>query len=93
MHDTTRTFLEKAGIHVPDEVSVIYWDVNPMLSGFYAGPEQHPAPIAGSAVDLLVQKIRDNEMEEGTPQRCVLVEPVWREGPSLRKRRARGSGR
>jgi len=78
--------LGKAGRRIPDEVSLIYWDVNPRWHGIYAGPEQPHALIARAAVDLLVQKIRDNQMDEGEPQRCVMVEPVWRDGPSLRKR-------
>ncbi len=84
MRSDVRGFLESGGVRVPDQVSIIYWDVDPTLYDIYAGPEQHPIPIAEAAVELLVNQLHHNQSSQMTTQRCLLVEPVWRDGSSLK---------
>lgn len=77
-------YLRKARLKVPSDVSLVHWDVDPHAYGRWAGPEQHPAPIAHSAVDLLVSRIHHNTTGTAMAQTCLLTEPVWHDGASLR---------
>jgi len=77
-------YLENAGERIPSDVSLVYWDVDPHAYGRWAGPEQHPTPIANSAVDLLVAHMHHNNIMADIPQTCLLTEPVWHDGASLR---------
>ena len=77
--------LKEGGIRIPGDVSLIHWDIEPLIYGVLAGPEAHPVPLAQAAIEQLVSQIYNGESSESTTQKCVLVEPQWRDGPSLRR--------
>lgn len=81
----TMRMLKEGGLRIPEDVSVIHWDVEPLIYDVLAGPEAHPIPLAQAAIEQLVSQIHHGESSESTSQKCVLVEPQWRDGPSLRQ--------
>jgi DNA-binding LacI/PurR family transcriptional regulator len=78
------SWLVEAGYRVPEDVSLIHWDVNPDAYETWAGPEQNPHRISGAAIDLVIGQLHRHEFGIPEIQKCTLVEPVWREGSSLK---------
>ncbi len=81
----TMRMLKEGGLRIPEDVSLIHWDIEPLIYDVLAGPEAHPVPLAEAAIEQLVGQIHNGESSESTTQKCVLVEPQWRNGPSLRQ--------
>lgn len=75
------TWLDRAGLRVPEDVAYVYLDYTPER-GDFSGIDQQPEKVGAAAVDLLVEQINQNR--RGVPEvpKSVLIEGVWREGPT-----------
>ncbi|MBC8010710.1 MAG: LacI family DNA-binding transcriptional regulator [Burkholderiales bacterium] len=75
-------WLKRAGISIPADVAYVYLDYTPER-GDFAGINQQPEQVGAAAVDLLVEQINQNR--RGVPEvpKSVLIEGVWRNGPTF----------
>lgn len=81
-------WLRRASFRVPEDIAYVYLDYTPER-GDFAGINQRPEKVGAAAVDLLVEQINQNH--RGIPEvpKSVLIEGVWRDGPTcppLKKR-------
>jgi Transcriptional regulators len=76
------SWLRAHGCSIPDDVACVHLDWTPEL-GDLAAVDQRPEHVGEAAVDLLVEQINQNRRgRPGVPQ-TVLIEGVWRDGPTL----------
>jgi Transcriptional regulators len=80
-HVPILSWLQSAGLRVPRDVAYVYLDYTPER-GDFAGIDQQPEKVGAAAVDLLVEQINQNR--RGIPEvpKSVLIEGVWRDGPT-----------
>ena len=76
--------IREAGFNVPGEVAFASLDLFPERHPF-AGIDQIPKAVGAAAADLVVKQIQNNEV--GLPEHPVtmLLNGVWRDGPTVRK--------
>ncbi len=75
--------LRAAGVRVPEDVGVATLDWNPSLAHM-GGVDQRPEQTGAAAIDLVVDAIARHERGLPEAPRTVLVDGVWRDGPSVR---------
>ncbi len=81
---TVPEMIREAGFDVPGEISFASLDLFPERHPF-AGIDQVPRAVGAAAADLVVKQIQNNEV--GLPEHPVimLLNGVWRDGPTVRK--------
>lgn len=74
-----------AGMRVPEDIGFVHLDWSEE-KGEVAGVDQCSDYIGAAAVDMLIEQLNNNEI--GIPKRAktVLIEGVWHDGPTLKKR-------
>jgi LacI family transcriptional regulator len=79
--------IREAGFDVPGEIAFASLDLFPERHAF-AGIDQIPKAVGAAAADLVVKQIQNNEV--GLPEHPVtmLLNGVWRDGPTVRKAKA-----
>lgn len=78
-------WLREAGVRVPEDVNCVtlYWkEDRGYLSGFYQNHEH----IGAGALDLVTSQLYHNERGLPSEQKTLLVEAVWKDGPTLVRR-------
>lgn len=76
--------LAEAGIRTPQDIGFASLDLFPERHAF-AGVDQIPTAVGAAAADLVVKQIQNNEF--GLPEHPVtmLLNGVWRDGPTVRQ--------
>lgn len=88
--EDTVDWLTAAGLRVPEDVAcaTLYWkEDRPHLAGFYQNHEH----IGAAAVDMVVWQLNHNERGLPVEQRTMLIESVWKDGPTLPRRTPPGT--
>ena len=80
-------WLREEKLRVPEDVAFVHIDWIPER-GDIAAVDQRPEQIGEAAVDLLVEQINQNRRGSPAVPRTVLIEGVWRDGPTLPDRGA-----
>ncbi len=80
-------WLREEKLRVPEDVAFVHIDWIPER-GDIAAVDQRPEQIGEAAVDLLVEQINQNRRGSPSVPRTVLIEGVWRDGPTLPDRGA-----
>ncbi len=80
-HVPILAWLKQAGVRVPQDVAYVYLDYTPER-GDFAGINQQPEKVGAAAVDLLVEQINQNRRGIPETPKSVLIEGVWRDGPT-----------
>jgi DNA-binding LacI/PurR family transcriptional regulator len=78
-------WLQTAGVRVPEEVgcATVYWkDDRAYLSGYYQNHEM----IGAAAVETVVAQLQRNERGLPEIEKTVLIQALWKEGTTLRRR-------
>jgi DNA-binding LacI/PurR family transcriptional regulator len=79
-------FMEELGLRIPQDAGFASLDCMPEDFA-YAGVSQPRDRIAAKAVDLVVEQLENNEFGLPEVPKIVMVEGLWRDGPTLLKRR------
>jgi len=83
-------WLREANVNVPEGVAcaTLYWkEDRDYLAGFYQNHEH----IGAAAVDMIAAQLYHNERGIPAEQRTMLIEAVWKDGPTLRRRTPPGT--
>lgn len=76
------SWLRAHGCAIPADVACVHLDWTPEC-GDLAAVDQRPEHIGEAAVDLLVEQINQNRRGRPAVAQTVLIEGVWRDGPTL----------
>lgn len=76
-------WMTQAGLRVPADVGFAHLDWSAQ-KGAFAGVDQCSDRIGAAAVDLLIEQLNNNEIGIPTQPKTVMIDGVWRDGPSLR---------
>jgi DNA-binding LacI/PurR family transcriptional regulator len=74
--------MREAGIRVPQDVGFVHLDWT-AEKGDLAGVDQCSELIGAAAVDLLIEQLNNNEIGIPARTKTVMIDGVWRDGPSL----------
>ncbi len=98
-YPTHPELFRKAGFRVPEDLGLVSMGVNPREVAM-AGLDMLAEAVDSAAVDVLVAQINRNERGVPAVPRCIQIEGVWKDGPTVRpflpkpskpsKRRKRG---
>lgn len=77
-------WMKDAGLRVPADVGFAHLDWS-AEKGALAGIDQCSDRIGAAAVDLLIEQLNNNEIGVPREAKTVMIDGVWRDGPSLRK--------
>lgn len=77
-------WMTQAGLRVPADVGFAHLDWSAQ-KGAFAGVDQCSDRIGAAAVDLLIEQLNNNEVGIPKQPKTVMIDGVWRDGPSLRK--------
>jgi len=80
---TIQTWLERLGYRIPHDIGLVDLYRNGSES-FFAGTDPNAYSIGESATDMLIDQLQANERGLPKVPRTLLVEPVWRNGASVR---------
>ena len=86
VHDDIIGWLDQSGVRVPRDAGFLHldvWDEDMRVSGTY----QHPALLAGRAVELVDLLLRNNEHGKADIRQNVVVEGSWNPGTTVRRHR------
>lgn len=87
-HDRTfLQFLRKRGLNVPHDVGMAFFHLAED-AGREAGIFEHPLTVGAAAADLLIAMLNRNEKGIPETQQRILIEGVWRDGPTILPRPA-----
>ena len=81
-HEPIPLWLRQTGRRVPEDVAYVHLDCTPDYADV-AGIDQQPEKVGAAAVDILVEQINQNRRGVPDVPKSVLIEGVWREGPTM----------
>lgn len=87
-----RDWLAAAGVQCPRDVGLVLLDWDEDAKDF-AAVDQNAAEVGAAAVDVVLGQMRRNERGIPVTPKTLLVDTVWRPGPTVRKRGAAWSPR
>lgn len=79
-------WLLQLDLHVPRDVGFVHLDSS-TEPGSFAGVDQHPEEIGAAALDLLSGRLLSNERGLPATQRLLLIDGVWTDGPTIKRKR------
>lgn len=88
LHGIVQQWITKLGQRIPEDVGVAYLDRD-VIGGGVSGMDQKAELTGAAAVDLAVEQINNNDRGLPLNPKVVLIEGVWADGDTTRRRASR----
>jgi DNA-binding LacI/PurR family transcriptional regulator len=85
-HKEVRAWLDEFKLRAPKDIGLAHLDFNADELDGWCGMNQNNDLVGAAAVDLIVGELHRNEAGIPPFPKCVMIESLWAEGKTLRKR-------